>query len=168
LDLDTLDPALGYGIVFHYWLTSTTSVDVGLDRFAMATTVGAPGGEADLDFEFWDLAVGLRYRPKLDIFLRPYAEVGAGYEFWTVSLDVDGYENRSGSSMVYYAGLGCDWEFAEDWSLTTGARYYYAPLAEKLEKEVLTVTPNKVETEKDDLTSAGMLTAGIELTWRFR
>lgn len=167
-DLEPLDPALSYGIVFHYWLTTTTSVDVGLDRFALTRAIDAPGGDADLDFELWDLTVGLRYRPKLDLLVRPYAEVGVGYEFWTLKLDVDGYENRSGGSMVYYAGIGYDWEFIEDWSLTTGARYYYVPLAEKLENEVLSVTAGDIQVSEDDLVSAGLLTAGIELTWRFR
>jgi len=168
MDLQTLEPAPDYGLIFHYFLTSTTSIDVNVDYLMLSKSLDAPGGHADLDYTMGDLAFGMRYRPKLDLVVRPFAEGGLGYEFWSSKLDVSGAQTRTGNSIIYYAGLGYDWEFAEDFTMTTTARYYYLPLREHLEDEVVTSAGGAQRVHSADVLNASLMTAGIELTWRFK
>ena len=168
MDMQSLGPAPGYGVVFHYFLTSTTSIDAGFDYLALTKSIDAPGSNVDLDYTQWALSMGLRYRPKVDFVVRPFVEGGVGYEFWTTKIDVSGSENGSGNSVVYYGGLGFDWEFVEDWTLSGGARYLYLPQTGKLESEVVAGTGGKQQVNYDDLNNGALTTVGIELTWRFK
>lgn len=166
-DLESLEPAFGYGAIFHYWLTSTTTVDVGIDYYPLTAALDYGDREVDLDFTSALFEVGLRYRPKLDFLLIPYAEVGLGYQFWSSSLDLPGNEVRRGNSIAYYGGVGFDWRLSEQLTAGVNGRYTFLAMQEQLEDEVL-VSGTEVDVEKTDLVAGGLVTAGVELTWRFK
>ena len=168
MDLQDFDPAPDYAVVFHYFLTSTTSVDANLDYLLLTKSIDAPGGNLDLDYTQWALSMGLRYRPKVDFVVRPWVEGGLGYEFWSTKLDLSGSENGGGASIIYYGGLGFDWEFIEDWTLSGEARYTYLPQKGSMDSEVVTRKGGALHVNNEDFLNGALTTAGIELTWRFK
>lgn len=165
MDLSRLEPGLDYGVIFHYWLNSTTTVDVGIDSLTHRAPLMVDGAEQDLIFQTYVVEVGMRYRPKLDFFLQPFAELGVGYQFWSVDLEPSALDDRSGSAMAYYAGLGLDYPFLGQFSAGIDARYWYLPMQESLEEKVSAIGGDETKT---DLRNAGFLAAGIELTWKFK
>jgi len=166
-DVEDMDPAMGYGIVFHYWLTSTTTVTGTLDYMSYEWPFEVEGEDEGLDYTTWILGVGVRYRPELDLWIRPYGEAGIGYQTWTSYPGVTGIDSRNGGSVAYYGGLGFDRELFHAFTLGFNARYVYTPMNDRLESEAWR-SGGEYRLDKTPIREVGYVTAGLELTWTFR
>jgi len=167
-DLEGQDPAVSYGIMFHYWLNDTTSVELGFEYLNFPGPMEVDGEDEGINWVSQVLGVGLRYRPELDFFLDPYAELMFGYQFWNTVPGDEIIDSRNGGSVAYLAGAGLEYNFRHNLVLSMGARFRYLPMREDIEREVRTIAPETYSVEEDELFDVGFLTGGIELVWRFR
>ncbi len=166
-DVSDMEPAMGYDIIFHYWLTSTTTVTGTLDYMSYEWPFEVDGEDEGLDYTAYLLGVGIRYRPELDLWVRPYGEVGIGYQTWTAYPGVTGIDSRSGGSVAYYGGLGFERELFHAFTAGINTRYVYMPMNERLESEA-TLSGGDYRLEKTPIREVGFVTAGMEFTWKFR
>jgi len=167
-DVADLSPGLDYGAVFHYWLTRTTSVLVGLETVTFECPLKVDGRSKRLLFQAVMLELGVRYRPEVDFIFKPYLEAGVGYQFWSTDPSPSFLDSRSGNSLAYFAGLGLEREFAGRFTWGLNLRYHYFPMRENLEREVFTNPDGSYLVEKDAIREVVFVSAGFELTWRFR
>lgn len=166
-DVSDLEPGMGYNIVFHYWLTSTTTVTGTLDYMSYEWPLEVDGEDESLDYTAWVLSVGIRYRPELDLWVRPYGEAGLGYQSWTTYPGVSGIDSRQGGSVAYYAGLGFERELFHAFTVGFNARYFYMPMNERLESEARS-TGGDYKIDKTSIRDVSFMNAGLEFTWKFR
>ena len=168
MDASVFDPAFDYGLVFHYWLNDRSSIMAGFDQLAFSAPFEVDGSDEGLDYTSSVFMGGLRYRPEMDFALRPYLEGGVGYESWTVKPGGGSLDNRSGSSVAYFAGTGLEYEIRRALTVGVNYRYLFYSMKENLEREAVSVPGGNYDVSKDPFKSVGFGTLGIELTWRIR
>ncbi|HUT54260.1 MAG TPA: outer membrane beta-barrel protein [bacterium] len=167
-DADSLDPAFDYGVIFHYWLNSTTSIMAGVEMLSLNAPLLVDGKDEGITFSTTALMAGVRYRPKIDLWLRPYAELGVGYQSWQTNPGLSELKSRSGSSVLYFAGGGLSYDFRHALTAGVNVRYLYFPMNENLESRALHKTGKKYNVTTDPFENVGFVTAGVELVWKFK
>ena len=160
------DPGTSYGVIFHYWLNSTSTIMLGFEQFAFQAPLEVDGSDKDMDYNISALEVGWRHRPKVDLFVKPYFEVGFGYHNWYLQSPV---EDREGSSVLYFLGLGLEYEIRHQLTISANTRYYYMAMNENIETEAISIGPG-IYDDIDDapLKDVRFLGTGIELTWKIK
>ena len=167
-DAHPLDPAFDYGVIFHYWLNSTTSILAGMEMLTLDGPFLVDGKDKGISFTATALLAGVRYNPRIDLWLRPYGEAGLGYQSWQTKPGQDQIPSRSGSSVLYFAGAGLSYDFRHALTAGVNARYLYFPMQESLESSAVQKTGKKYDVTRDRFENVGFVTAGVELVWRFK
>ncbi len=167
-DADHFEPSIDYGLIFHYWLNDTTTILGGFEQMRFTVPLEVDGSDDDLVFQTGLLYAGVRYRPEIDFFMKPYVGAGIGYQTWNTDTLPSGYDRRDGGSMIYFGDGGLDYEFARVVTLSFNVRYYHLGISDRIESELFTTTTGDYLVDYDPFRSVSLGTAGIELTWRFR
>ncbi len=168
-DASELESGMAYGAMFQYWLNSTSTIVVGLDHLSFEVPFTLDGEDVGGTYVSNVIHFGLRYRPELDLWIRPYAEAGLGIQFWNLEYDAAYVDRGGGGSIAYWAGAGLEYEFLEDFALGLNARYYYTPLDDNMEYAAETMpSRDKFFIHRDELKSVGFFEAGVEITWKFK
>jgi opacity protein-like surface antigen len=167
-DADRLEPAADYGVIFHYWLNSTTSIMAGVDMLSFHAPLEVDLKDEGLTFSTTTIMAGVRYNPRIDLWIRPYAELGLGYQSWQIKPGPSGITSRSGSSVLYFAGAGLSYDFRQAFTAGLNLRYIYFPMNEGLDVSAVHKTGKKYDVTRDTFNDVGFLTAGVELVWKFK
>jgi len=167
-DAGDFDPGLGYGFIFHYWLTRTTSIEAAYDYLQFQGPLPVDGEDKGQTYTASVIEAGVRYRPPVDFLLKPYVEGGAAYQFWEIKPGLSALEGISGANFAAFAGAGAEYEVLPTVTLGVGCRYLYLPMQTHLDHEVRTLAPGKYAIREVPFENVGIVSAGVELTWRFR
>jgi Outer membrane protein beta-barrel domain len=167
-DARDFDPGTSYGIIFHYWLNSTSTIMLAYDQFAFKAPLETDGSDKDMNYNIQALEAGWRYHPEIDLFMKPYVEVGFGYHNWYLDPGWSVIDNREGSSFLYFLGLGLSYELRHKMTISANTRYYYMAMNENIETRATETGPGIYEIDKDPLKDVRYLAAGIEFTWKIK
>ena len=177
IDLSPMDPGQSYGLVAHYWVNDTTTIDAQFDQITgvwplevvtVKDHVRSTESE-DTDFQMWLVSGGARYAPEVDFFLRPYAGLGLGYGQWTANSSVKGVGKREGSGLGVYGLLGAEYRLTRRLAVGPYCRFVFTPFSSKMEEEVLiNQDTDQRFMDKTRLEQGGFLLTGVSLTVRIR
>jgi hypothetical protein len=162
-DAARMQPGRSFGLLFHYWLNDTTTIDAAVDQFDNVWKVDGPGGPADLDFRMYLVTAGARYSPEVDFFLSPYFGGGLGYQLWNTTSTIQGVKDRKGSGLAYYLMTGADYRITPRLAVGPWLRFVYVPMHDRFEDSVR-VSGGKTLVDKTRIEQTGFVTAGLAVT----
>ncbi len=166
LDLEDLQPDHGYGMVLRYWLNDTSTVDLELEDRYNIWEIDTPGGTEDLNFHTTMLSVGLVYLPELDFIARPTFGFGGGFMQWSHESDIT--SEKTGQTYLLYASTGLDFKIGDFITLGPTVRFQYYPFEESFLREVQEVAGGDDRKDKTEFEHAGVIEAGINITFKVR
>ena len=152
-----------FGLLFHYWLNDTTTIDGAVDQLDNVWKVSEPHGSSDLDFKMYLLSAGVRYSPELDFFLSPYFGGGLAYQLWNTTSSAPGVQDHKGSGVAFYVTGGAEYRISPRVAVGPCLRFVYVPFKDRLETSVREIGGRKF-VDKTHLTQVGFLVTGVNFT----
>jgi len=170
-DYQPLKNLYSYSLIYSYWLTDTSTLDLWLKRI-----------EGEFDFELfsekqslgeksahWSMTlggIGFRYQPEWDFFLDAGLGAGIGYQAWESRSDY--FSTRHGEGMLYYALFDLEYPATSWLSLGIYFQPFYFPLDTRMERAVYLKSAGSSEIVYDKIKDGWIFSSGIWLAIKIR